>query len=252
MTQHPTDDELLSRYFDETSAERAREIDGHVAACADCRAAWDGYARALQIVDAAAVPEPGPEFEAVLWARVQPQLPSRRVGMRLGGWWPPLGLAASLAAVVLAGWLSNRAMPAGAPAGGQDAAQTAVDRRERVMLTALNGHFEQAEMLLVEVMNAPQETGEAVGTWAFERATADDLIASSRLYRATVEPNGDRQFARVLEDLESVFVDLARSPDADLAATRASLRTRIDDQDLLFKVRAVTSEIRGRQLAFRP
>ena len=82
---------------------------------------------------------------------------------------------------------------------------------------------------------------------AFERATADDLVASGRLYRATAEQAGHVQMAHMLDDLESVLVDLARSPDKLERQALESLRTRIDDDDLLFKVRAVASEIRGRQ-----
>ena len=73
MTQHPTDDELLSRYFDETSADRAREIDQHVQACDECRRAWGAYVTTWRIVDASEVPEPGPDFEARMWSGVQPR-----------------------------------------------------------------------------------------------------------------------------------------------------------------------------------
>ena len=65
--------------------------------------------------------------------------------------------------------------------------------RERVLLTALDDHFQRSEMLLIEVMNASaSSSGDELG---FERDTADDLVASSRLYRQTAA-NGNARLAQ--------------------------------------------------------
>jgi hypothetical protein len=50
-----------------------------------------------------------------------------------------------------------------------------------------------------------------------------------------------------LEDLEAVLVEVARSPRALRAQEMDALRTRIEQDDLIFKVRVVTDEIRERQ-----
>jgi hypothetical protein len=50
----------------------------------------------------------------------------------------------------------------------------------------------------------------------------------------------------MLDDLEPVLVEVARSPVRLDQQDRDWLRTRIDDDNLLFKVRAVTSDIRER------
>ena len=117
--------------------------------------------------------------------------------------------------------------------------------RERVLLTALNDHFSQTEMLLVEVMNAPDATRQL----EFERQTADELVASGRLYRQTAQQNGDRQLAGMLDDIEGVLTEIARSSNRLEAHELDSLRTRIEDDDLLFKVRAVRTEVRSRRRA---
>ena len=51
----------------------------------------------------------------------------------------------------------------------------------------------------------------------------------------------------MLEDLESVLVEVARGPEALNEKDLESLRARIDSQNLLFKVRAVTNQIHERQ-----
>jgi hypothetical protein len=63
----------------------------------------------------------------------------------------------------------------------------------------------------------------------------------------TAEQNGDRHLAKMLEDIERVLVDIARSPNKPAATEMKNLRTRIDSNGLLFKVRAVNNEIRQRQ-----
>ena len=45
-------------------------------------------------------------------------------------------------------------------------------------------------------MNAPESGGGA--EFDFERASADDLVSSGRLYRETARQNGDLQLAQML------------------------------------------------------
>ena len=52
--------------------------------------------------------------------------------------------------------------------------------------------------------------------------------------------------ALVLDELEPVLVELARSPERISVNDRRWIRSRIDDSALLFKVRAATSDIRER------
>jgi hypothetical protein len=240
MNWHPTDDDMILRLYDESTPAEARRIDAHVAICATCRESWGELVETLKLVDTADAPEPGPAFERLVWARVQQALPAPAASRwSPRQWMPAFGLAAAVIVAVAIGyeWNGGERLAPVSP----DAAAAAA--RERVLLTALDGHFEQAEMLLVELMNAPEAGADQM---AFRRATADDLVASGRLYRATAEDTGDVQFARMLDDLESVLIDLARSPETADQHEMESLRTRIGDEDLLFKVRAVTSDLRGR------
>ncbi|MEZ5318243.1 MAG: hypothetical protein R2752_12655 [Vicinamibacterales bacterium] len=241
MTWHPDDDDLILRHFGEADAGLEARIDAHLAGCDRCRGVWHEITDTLALAGTVEVPEPGEGFERVMWARVQAALPPPpSAGWSAGflRFWMPAATLTAAVAVALA--LAIRPSGPDVP----DAPGRAADARERVLLTALDGHFEQAEMLLVEVMNAPADDA---GDLEFQRETAEDLVASGRLYRVTAEETGDVGLVRMLEDLEPVLVDLARSPKTLDAHDLESLRTRIGDEDLLFKVRAVNGEIRGRQ-----
>jgi hypothetical protein len=238
---HPSDDDLILRFYGEHApAERSR-IDAHLAECATCQAAWEEIGQTLKLVDVAMVPEPPDGFERVMWARVARALPPRRHPWT----WRALVPAASLGAVVVAVLLGTPSWRPAEPGPDDTAASTDAEEqatRERALFAALDGHFDQTEMLLTELMNAPEPGGD----FEFEQTTADELVASGRLYKATAEQTGHRALAAMLEDLEPVLVEVARSPAQVDRATVQSLRERIDDDGLLFKVRAVSTDQRDR------
>jgi hypothetical protein len=160
--------------------------------------------------------------------------------------WAP---AAGLLAVVALAFMTGRLWPA-APAnpaiGARDAAADARTQREGVLLSALGDHFEQTEQLLVEIKNSPDAKKIDL---SYEQQTARDLVAASRLYKVTAEQNGDGQLAAVLEDLERVLVDVAAGPEHMTAKDLTALRERIEDDSLIFKVRALTVAVREREKA---
>ena len=251
MSWHPTEEDLILHFYGEGAAEEPR-IDEHLRGCPSCQAAWEDLSETLKLVDAATMPEPGPGFERVVWARLQPALGANSAPTPR--WWSVRRLApvalgvAALAAAVALGYMWR---PAPAPAGESAVVMPVKPKpdgqaraRERVLLSALNDHFAQTELLLVELMNTPPDGTNAM---AFERTAAEDLVASGRLYRMTAEQNGDLQFAQMLEDIEAILVEVARSPGRPNRKDMQSLRARIDDTDLLFKVRAVSNAIHVRQ-----
>jgi len=252
---HPTEDDLILHFYGEGWENEGR-VDDHVHACPQCQEVWDDLTETLKMVDAAQVPEPDSGFERVMWARVSRELPDRRPAAvwSVRQWLPVTGLAAAVIAIIGVGYMSWARPVVTTPELPKQGAVTTrtpptdpaaanARSRERVLLTALSSHFQQTEMLLVEVLNAPASANE----FAFERTSADDLVSSGRLYRVTAEQNGDRHLAQMLEDIERVLVDIARSPNKPGANEMKNLRTRIDNNGLLFKVRAVTNEIRQRQ-----
>ncbi len=245
MTPHVTDDELILHFYGEAPGDAAR-VDAHLGECDACRTNWTTLQRTMRMVDSAEVAEAPEGFARVMWARVEPQLPKRAA--RLAWWsprvWAPIaGLAAVIAIAFAGGRLWPRLSQPAIPAATTDAAD-ARTTRERVLLSALGEHFEQTENLLVEIKNTPDA---ARVDLSFEQQTARDLVAAGRLYRETAQQNGDMQLSSVLEDLERVLVDVAGSPDHMNAKDLKSLRARIEDDSLLFKVRALTTAVRERE-----
>jgi hypothetical protein len=85
-----------------------------------------------------------------------------------------------------------------------------------------------------------------------QRALADELVASSRLYRQTAARSGEPALAAVLEELERVLVEVAAGPDALTPGDLAELQRRIESRGLLFRVRVIGSQVREREKGLLP
>ena len=245
---HPSDEDLTLLFYEDCSVDEQARIREHLAGCATCRETFHAVTMTLQLTSTREVPEPDTDFENRIWARITPHLPKTSGWSRHRRTW--FGLAAAAALLVIAGawgWLALRPSVE-IPASVADTADTqdAPDAlfRERVLLTAVDAHLTQTEMGFVELMNAPADGTDSL---AYARLTADDLVTSGRLYRETARDTGATQLVSVLDELETVLVEVARSTDMPRPQDIAALRSRIEHEDLLFKVRAVAADIADRQ-----
>jgi hypothetical protein len=243
---HLNDDDLVLHYYGEMpSAEEARAA-SHLASCVDCQASYTKLQRVMAFVDSAPAVEPAPGFEAHAWARLEPALPRRR-GWISGFVFSPAQLAFAAGVVLLIGaaFVAGRMTRATGPGAG--APQSAAQMRERILLVDLGDHLDRSQMVLVELVSAGGTTGDVdIST---ERARAEQLVGVNRLYRQTALSTGDTNMAAVLDDLERVLVDIAASPSTVSQDDLDSVRRRIDSNELLFKVRVVSSQVRERQKA---
>jgi hypothetical protein len=246
--EHPDEEALVLLFYGDTGPDEERQLTAHLDSCTACQPVWHQIRTTLAAVDAAAVPEPPADFERVMWARLQGELETMR--LTPAPWWSLRHMlpAGALAAVLLAMFAIGRYWPGAQEAAPDNAqatpAKVPASQSERALLVAMDDHLERSELLLVELMNSPANDAVRLG---FERETADDLLSSGRLYRQTATHTGNVYLAAMLEDLEAVLVEIARSPQTLKAQEMNALRTRIEQDDLIFKVRVVTDEIRERQ-----
>ena len=244
MMSHPSDDDLMQHGSGDLPSAAHAEVDEHVRSCDSCRAVSDQIRDTLHLVRVTDVPEPGNGFEARMWARIAPQLEPRGRTWRPRQLVPLVAWAALVTAVIGATVATYRREPVPAAVVAEQSPEAQTQAPERVLLTALDEHFAQAELLLVELLNAPAG---APGALEFERAAAGDLVAAGRLYRETAEDTGQRQFAEIIDELEPVLLNVARSPESLGSRDIDAWREQIENAGLLFKVRVATNEIRVRR-----
>lgn len=237
-TKHPADEDLILYYYEEGPP--PAEVEGHLDGCAACRQRYAALRHALAAVTdetaGAAAPFGAAEVERA-WATLAPKLGAERRRARVQRWMLPLAMAASLAAAFTLGrrW----------PAVPEDTRHGA----ERVLLVAVGDHLERSEMLLLEIVNAPDGAPLDIGPG---RTQAEELVGASRLYRAAATRAGEPGVASVLEELERLLVDVAHRPAELSAAEHQGLVRRIESRGLLFKVRVLGYQVREKQKEFVP
>ena len=111
---------------------------------------------------------------------------------------------------------------------------------ERVVLVAVGDHLERSQMFLIEIMNSDPSGQNGI---ARQQELARNLLDDNRLYRQSAQRSGDPEVARVLDELERVLVEIANAP-PDLTSTDVrEIRSRIQSQDLLFKIHVLGTKI---------
>ena len=238
-------EEQLSAYQDgETPGREAAAA--HINSCAECKAELHRLAEMLAAYQALPVPDPGEDYGRRVWQQIAPRLAEKR-----SHWWQVFleprrltatGLVAALLLVAfLAGRVSKRVDHGGA-------ALTAEQVRQRVLLLAVGEHLGRSEMVLMEIANAePEGASVKQVNLSSQQRRAEELLDENRLYRQTALQEGDTGIANVLDELERVLLDVAHSPGSVTPAQFKSIRQRIDDDGLLFKVRVLTKEIERRE-----
>src|ERR1700688_5137604 len=191
-------------------------------------------------------PDPGEDYGRRVWQQIAPRLAEKR-----SRWWQvflePRRLTAAglVAALLLVAFLAGRVSK---HVDRGDAALTAEQVRQRVLLLAVGEHLGRSEMVLMEIANAePEGASVKQVNLSSQRRRAEELLDENRLYRQTALQEGDTGIANVLGGLGRVLLDGAHSPGTVTPSQFKSIRQRIDDDGLLFKVRVLTQEIERRE-----
>ena len=236
---HPGEERLILFHY-----EGGRSVSRHLAACLPCRERLAEIRNLLATVEPEPVPERGEAYGREVWRRLASRLPERPEPFWRGILTPRLAFAGTLAAVALAAFLAGRfwrgtERPASAPAVSQT--------RERILLIAVGDHLERSEVMLVELLHAP--AGGADGQ--LDRARAEELLASNRLYRQSADAAGERAVSDVLDDLERVLLEASHGPSSS-AEQLENVRRRAEAEGVLFKIRVLGSRVRQREVAMSP
>ncbi len=244
--EHPRGEELERDLLDSEAGPALRER-------------LDALRRQLAVFDEPAAPEPRPGLEERVWARLRPQLdsdsePRTRSGARrlfgrpapAWGGWRFAAVAAALVLALLGALLGafvlgrRSVTPSSAVVAARPFSDAA---RERLLDSSVSGHLESSSLLLTDLSHASPE--QQLGD---ERVWAASLLAENRLYRRAAERAGQRRIVALLDELEPLLVELANLPADPAAGEVTSLQHRIDERDLLFKVRVVGARLRSSTL----
>lgn len=233
-TPKPSEEEMILYFYgeaaDRVAFERALADDPETAA------RYERLRRDLEALPDAPSPEPPTDLSARVWDAIRPRLVPHRSwrGLFALSTWAPRPAFAVAAAVVVALALGvvvgRQSRPAPELARTQGLSDGA---RERLLLASVSNHLGGSERLFAQIANDPPADAEAI---AAQRRWAAALAGSNRLYRTAAERAGQRRIVALLDQLEPLLLELANAPD-DAAGELSAAQRRIDENDLLFKLR---------------
>jgi hypothetical protein len=258
---HLTQDDLVLYRYQESPD--AAAVERHLAACRPCRDEYAALERVLGLVETGLgtsnIPEPAPSYERQVWMNVERRIAEDAAARANRRWWmfwraegmgyglvPQMALAAAILMLLAGSFAIDRAVrpsSPGAQAGPGASPREAVAKvdtgsaRGRVLYAAMGEHLQRSELMLVEFNNV--DTDGSIDLKP-QQEWAEDLISENRLYRQSAAEAGEAQMVSMLDDLERVLLDVD-------GAELQRLRTRLDTQDLLFKVRVAGAGLRARE-----
>jgi hypothetical protein len=242
MNNHLSEDELILHYYGETERADHARVESHLGSCAECQFANEKLRRVMTLVDSASPVDAPMGFERTAWARLEPALDANRSGWRTFFWFPQWALAGGVAALVVVAFVAGR-FTGSDPISTVPNTEVADVEAGRVLQTAVGEHLDRTQMMLVELANAETDGADVL---AGEQARAEDLVAASRVIRASALQSGDAQVVDILEDLERVLLEIANAPANATSNDLTDLQSRITREDLLFRLRVIASEMRQR------
>lgn len=230
--RHLTEEELTEIYY----GEGARGTEDHLRDCLECRTKLARLQDLLRSVGGYPVPEPRPDFEHRVWAKLSQQLPKGRSWR--GSLFRPIILVPALAGLLVVA-ISIRLITE----RGAESPEISTRSQARVLVNTLTEHLDRSEILLAEVANA--KPGPDALKSAQERAR--DLADENRLLRLVSDRKGDATRGALLDDLERIFLSVANAPADFPPKDLTALQKRIEDEGLRFKVRITDDHLRGEE-----
>ncbi|MBK5292234.1 MAG: hypothetical protein JJE04_11220 [Acidobacteriia bacterium] len=225
--RHYDQDELTLLYYGEAGA------DGHLGRCLECQEQMKQLSATLDRVREWPVPLRPADYPTQVWEALAPQIGLSRKRRAF----PWLGAGAAIAAMlVLAFQLGRHTAPGPAATRVADPSVG-----ERIRDAAIGDHLEQSRFVLAELANA---NGNDAMELSAGRRRASELLQQNRLYRQTAALSGMGQVEDTLEDLERLLVELSHASDTSGPQVILHLRKRIEQQQLLFRVRILESQFR--------
>jgi anti-sigma factor RsiW len=242
---HLSQEDIVAAYYGEPGSEE------HLAACAECRAELARLATVLDRVTAPEVPEPADDYEDRVWQRLRWRMRSEATKSRLTGLmkWTAVAAVTFMAFCTGLLWRKQAApIPQEAAVRQTQTAQPVSNtpntqaQRDRILLVVVNDHFDRSERVLVELTNlTPNESPIDIDA---ERAVAEELLTSNRLYRRTALDRGEESVATLLDELEPVLMQIAHAPNDMTADELRRIQKRVEAKGLVFKLRVVRNDTR--------
>lgn len=240
------DDLILFHYRDGLDAARLTQIEQALQASPELAARYARLRALLGTAQEHALPQPDAQFEARVWARLQPRLapmnvvPIASASQQRSATRPPvrwwMATAAAAALVLAIGFYAGRY--SATPQAPSPPLLAKAGSSARVLDAYVAAHLRQTEGLLLTALNS--DSSELRGG---DAELAASLVDSNRLYAVAAQRAGNARLADFLRQLEPLLMELANPAATPDISVRQGLRDYVRSNDVLFQVRATQARL---------
>jgi len=124
-------------------------------------------------------------------------------------------------------------------------ASFSAEQSQRVLFSNVSSHLEMSGRLLTMVSNGNGELAEQIES---RKNIIEELVALNRLYRRVAQQSGDKQLAGVLQQMESILIELNHiesDPEKNdgQPAEFNTLRDRLEESDLIYQMKVTNKKL---------
>jgi hypothetical protein len=202
---------------------------------------------ALSLVGDSTPGEPSEGYWRSFWPRLQPKLSRENPWGRLKGLLAPrhglrlAGGLATLAAMLIAALLIlYQVMVPQVPEPVIKRTEVKIQRTEGYFEMFADSHLERSRLLLQEVVNMASNGAPNEEALLDNRKRGEELLSQNRSYRMAALRNHDEKLAALLDELETVLMDIANIDTTVADEALVNLQQRIRRKDLLAKIDIVS------------
>ncbi len=232
--KHLSEDDLIELHYGEAPS----AVSAHEQACRECSARFVELQQSLNGIRSALPARRGADYGEKVWEALRPRLiPYEKKGTGWQAWaqWRPALVAFGCLLLLVGAFAGGRYWERVTGKKVNVAGNGGREATQRVVLVVLADHLDRSERLLVALQHAdPSNRAEN----AELQSTAQQLLASNRLYRATASRADDPMLSGALDQLERVLAEVANDPNLTPADLRR-LHDEMNAEGILFEIRVL-------------
>jgi len=111
---------------------------------------------------------------------------------------------------------------------------------QRVLISHVSAHMEIGGRILTLVSNGNGDLSQQIES---RRHIIEELVVLNRLYRRLVEQSGDKQLAHVLQQMESILIELNHTEVNAQQSDLQDIKDRLENSDLIYRLKVTGKKL---------
>jgi len=114
------------------------------------------------------------------------------------------------------------------------------EESQRILISNVSSHMEISGRLLTMVSNGNGDLSQQIDS---RRQIIEELVVLNRMYRRILEQSGDQQLATLLQQMESILIELNHTQVNAEDSELQDIKERIEQTDLIYRLKVTNKKL---------